>query len=233
MGIKNYILMVLNVILTAIYILTFPLVIIFLSGDLFWVEGWIFGIWFTLMSYSIYIYMYMNDPSLLEERSKKPGTTNQKGWDKYLISCLMIGFIAWCVIMPLDAKRFGWTAAFPFWLKALGTVALLIASFFFYRSYMDNTYLSPVIRIQTERKQHVVSTGVYGFVRHPLYLGGVLLFEGAPLLLGSKYGIIIGYILVFLLILRIIGEERMLMKELNGYAYYKKKVKYRLIPFIW
>ena len=78
-----------------------------------------------------------------------------------------------------------------------------------------------------------MSTGVYGFVRHPMYLGGILLFIGAPMLLGSMYGLFIGILISILLAARIIGEERMLVKELDGYADYRKKVKYRLIPFIW
>ncbi|WP_081357558.1 methyltransferase family protein [Neomoorella thermoacetica] len=101
------------------------------------------------------------------------------------------------------------------------------------RSYTDNTFVSPLVRIQTERKQQVISTGVYGFVRHPMYLGGVLLFVGTPLLLGSKYGVIIGLLMALLLAGRIIGEERMLANELEGYIEYKKKVKYRLIPYVW
>jgi len=70
-------------------------------------------------------------------------------------------------------------------------------------------------------------------VRHPMYLGGILLFIGTPLLLGSILGVIIGIVMLFLLAGRIIGEEKMLVQELEGYAEYKKKVKYRLIPFIW
>ena len=72
----------------------------------------------------------------------------------------------------------------------------------------------------------MISTGVYGFVRHPMYLGGILLFVGTPLLLGSIYGVLIGLIII-------IGEERMLVNELEGYGNYKKKVRYRLIPFVW
>jgi protein-S-isoprenylcysteine O-methyltransferase Ste14 len=135
--------------------------------------------------------------------------------------------------MPLDAKRYGWTTSFPEGLKVLGGMALLVSFFFFYRSYADNTFLSPLVRIQTERKQKVITTGVYGFVRHPMYLGGTLLFIGTPLLLGSIYGVLIGLIMILLLASRIIGEERMLVNELEGYEDYKKKVKYRLIPFIW
>ena len=89
------------------------------------------------------------------------------------------------------------------------------------------------MRIQTDRKQHVISTGVYGFVRHPLYLGCLLMMLGAPLLLGSLYGLLISLIGLILVGGRIIGEEKTLVSELDGYADYKQKVKYRLIPFVW
>jgi protein-S-isoprenylcysteine O-methyltransferase Ste14 len=222
-----------RMILTAIYILIFPTLILFLSGDWFWIEGWIFNIWFIALCATVIIYLYLNDPALLAERYKQPGTANQKGWDKYVVYGLVLGFILWIVIMPLDAKRYGWSANFPLWLKIIGGIGLLLSSFLFYRSYADNTFVSPLVRIQAERKQQVVSTGVYGFVRHPMYLGGILLFIGTPLLLGSICGVLIALLISFLLVARIIGEERMLVKELEGYADYRKKVKYRLIPFIW
>ena len=145
----------------------------------------------------------------------------------------MLGFTAWIVIMPLDASRFGWTAPFPWWLRPLGVVGLIKSFYLFFRSYADNTFLSPLVRIQTERKQTVVSTGVYGFVRHPMYLAGILMFLGAPLLLGSLYGLLTAIVIGLLLAGRIIGEERLLVSELAGYQAYRKKVKFRLIPFLW
>ena len=222
-----------KMILSIFLCLLFPAVVLFLAGDWLWIEGWIFSIWFLVMCISIGIYLSRNDPALLAERSKKPGSDNQKGWDKYYQSVAYISFIIWIIIMPLDAVRFGWSPLFPLWLKIVGGVALLPSLFFLFRSVVDNTFASTAVRIQTERKQHVISTGVYGFVRHPMYLGNTFLLIGAPLLMGSIYGLIIGLIAFFLMAVRIIGEERMLVNELEGYEDYKKKVKYRLIPFIW
>jgi protein-S-isoprenylcysteine O-methyltransferase Ste14 len=222
-----------KIIFTLLYILLYPTLLLFLSGDWFWMEGWIFSIWFTALCFTTIIYLYRNNPALLAERYRKPGTGDQKGWDKYVVYGLALGFFIWIVIMPLDAKRFGWTAYFPLFLKILGGIGLIFSFFLFFRSFSDNAFLSPLVRIQTERKQEVVSTGVYGFVRHPMYLGAGLLFIGSPMLLGSIYGIVTGVLLLFLLAMRILGEEKMLEKELEGYTDYKKKVKYRLIPFVW
>jgi protein-S-isoprenylcysteine O-methyltransferase Ste14 len=222
-----------QIIFTILYLFLWPTLFLFISGDWFWIEGWIFSIWFIVLCFTTIIYLYRKDPELLAERYRKPGTANQKAWDKYVVYGLLIGFIAWIVIMPLDAKRYGWTTYFPLWLKILGGIGLILSFFFFYRSYTDNTFVSPLVRIQTERKQQVVSTGVYGFVRHPMYLGGILMFIGTPLLLGSYFGIALGLIITVLLAFRTLGEEQMMLKELDGYEEYKRKVKYRFIPLIW
>jgi protein-S-isoprenylcysteine O-methyltransferase Ste14 len=222
-----------QIIQITIYILLFPAIILFLAGDWFWIEGWIFSIWFLVMCFAIGAYMFRNDPALLAERQKMPGADNQKRWDKYFQFTAYLMLIAWLIIMPLDAKRFGWSPYFPVWLKVLGGIALLPSLFLLYRSIVENTFASTAVRMQPERKQQVISTGVYGFVRHPMYLGDSFMLVGAPLLLGSIYGLIIGLIGSFLMAGRIIGEEKMLVDELEGYEGYKKKVRYRLIPFIW
>ena len=135
--------------------------------------------------------------------------------------------------MPLDAKRFSWSPIFPIWIKIIGGLILLPALYFFIMPTIENTYLSALVRIQDDRKQQVISTGVYSFVRHPLYFGYILMMFGAPLLLGSVFGIIIAIIGLMAIMLRIIGEERMLSSELEGYEEYKKKVKYRLLKYLW
>jgi protein-S-isoprenylcysteine O-methyltransferase Ste14 len=178
------------------------------------------------------VYLYHHDPALLAERYKHKAD-NQAGWDRYFVFGIQLSFLIWVIIMPLDAKRFAWTVTFPIWVEIIGGIMLLFSSFFFFRSYKDNSFLSPLVRIQTERQHQVVSIGVYGFVRHPMYLAGVLLFLGAPMLLGSVYGILFGIVFTLLIMGRIIGEEKLLAKELDGYDEYKMKVRYRLIPFIW
>lgn len=215
------------------FMLAIPVLVLFLSGDLLWPEGWAFGIWYIVLSLSTVIYLYRHDPALLAERLRRPGTGGEKEWDRYFIIAIKLAFSAWIAIMPLDAKRYGWTVGFPAWLKALGMIGLLVSAFLIYRAFTDNPFLSPLVRIQKERKQRVISTGVYGFVRHPMYLGAILMFIGAPMLLGSMYGIAVGVFMLLILILRIVGEEKMLSDELEGYKEYQKKVKYRLIPYIW
>jgi protein-S-isoprenylcysteine O-methyltransferase Ste14 len=218
---------------TIVTVLFFPVLILGLGGNWRWIEGWIFALWFDAMMLSITLYLYFKDPALLAERAQAPGAKNQKAWDIYLLWAVYLIAIAWLVIMPLDAERFQWSPPFPSWLKVLGFVTLLPALYFMVQATVENTYLSTLVRIQAERKQHVISTGVYGIVRHPLYFGCLLMMLGAPLLLGSVYGIILTLIGLVLIIGRILGEEKMLTEELEGYGEYRKKVSFRLIPFVW
>jgi len=222
-----------KLIFSIIYILLFPMLLLILAGDWFWVEGWLFNIWFIVLGFSTVIYLYFKDPKLLKERFRRPGTGGEKGWDKYWLYIFITLFMVWFVIMPLDAKRYAWTTNFPLWLEIIGGILLLPGLFFTFRALADNPYASAEVRIQTDRRQQVISTGVYGFVRHPMYLGGILYLIGAPMLLGSKYGILIGILMAFFIMVRIIGEEKALVEELEGYKDYKKRVKYRLIPFVW
>jgi protein-S-isoprenylcysteine O-methyltransferase Ste14 len=204
-----------------------------LAGDARWAAGWIYGVWFLVMYAVIMIYLYRRDPDLLAERFRAPGTANQKTWDQYFLYVMIAGFLAWFVVAPLDARRYHWTHHFPVWLQALGVAALLISLFFLYRAFTDNHYLSPLVRIQTERKHEVVSTGVYGLVRHPMYLGAILMMAGVPMLLGSAYGIVLGVLISLGIVGRILGEEKMLSEELEGYSDYRRKVRYRLVPHVW
>lgn len=222
-----------KVVITLLFLLIFPALILILSGDYTWPEGWIFSVWLLILCFSVILYLERKDPTLLAERYRKTGTGEERGWDRVIIYGLLIGFILWIVIMPLDAKWFGWSPPALLWEKVVGGAGLVASFLLFFRSYMDNTFLSPFIRVRPERGQRVVSTGVYRIIRHPMYLGAILMFFSAPLLLGSLGGIIVGCALTILLMARIMAEESVLARELGGYNEYLQKVRYRLIPGIW
>jgi len=205
---------------------------LWLAGDWGWVEGWLFGLWWASFVSAIFLWLYYHDPALLAERMRLPGTGGESRSDVAILFGIKVCFLASIVVSALDA-RFTWTPRLPLWSEVCGGILLLGGSFPFFRAFTDNTYLSQLVRIQAERGQHVIDTGVYGIVRHPMYLGASLLFVSGPLLLGSICGILVGLAAVGLLILRIFGEEKLLTRDLEGYRSYREKVRYRLVPHIW
>lgn len=221
------------ILMSLFVVVLFPSIIILLSGNLAWTEGWILSIWFVVMMLSNMIYMYIKNPTLIAERLNAHGSHNQKKWDKYLLTSLFILTAFWFVAMPIDAQILGLSPHFPLFIKIIGCLLLLPALYFLIGATIANPYLSTVVRIQSDRQQKVVSTGVYSLVRHPQYLGIIMLILGGPLLLGSIAAIILGVCIALILIIRINGEEKMLLEELDGYIEYRKKVKYRLLPYIW
>ena len=214
-------------------LLLFPVILFGLAGDWRWTEGWMFSAIFMAMCYGTLVYLYFHDPDLLKERFGSPFQQAQKRWDKVLLSLFFVEFIVWWAIMPLDARRFGWSPVFPLWTKAIGTLLLIVAIYIVFEAMRENTFAAPVVKMQKERGQKVISTGLYGIVRHPMYAGAVLLFFSAPLLLGSVYGLALGLVLIITIAARSVGEEAMLKNELEGYRDYTQKVKWRIIPFVF
>lgn len=219
--------------LTVIYLLVWPAAVLWLSGDWYWREAWVFGVWFVALCATCIVWLYRRDPALLAERYRRPGTGGQGRVDQAIVGGLVVGFVVWIAIMPLDGRRFDWTRHVATWLEPIGALLLLVAAFFFFRSFTDNPFLSPLVRIQHERGQRVVSSGVYQIVRHPMYLGAACMFIGAPILLRSTAGVAVGVALSSILAARILIEERLLERELAGYDEYRRQVRYRLIPWIW
>jgi protein-S-isoprenylcysteine O-methyltransferase Ste14 len=214
--------------IAGVELFAWPGLVVALSGDMYWVYGWVFMAWFVALCLTCVVWLYRNNPALLAERFRPAGTGEQPGWDRYVFGALMLLIAAWFVIMPLDAKRFHWTASWPEWARAVGAIAMAVSSFLLFRSFTDNTFLSPLVRMQGEREHRLVSTGVYA-----MYLGGLLLMCGAALFLGSSVGFAIGLLTGLTSVVRIVGEERMLVRNLTGYEQYRHRVRYRLIPGLW
>jgi protein-S-isoprenylcysteine O-methyltransferase Ste14 len=222
----------LRLVATALYLAAFPAAMLLIAGDARWWPGWIFGAWFTLMSGSVMVHLQRHDPALLAERYRKPGTGGQSAGDKRLVYLIALAWLTWIVSLPLDA-RLHLSPPLPLAVAIAGGALLLVSWIFFYRAFADNTFTSPLVRIQKERGHRVVSTGVYGIVRHPMYLAAACMFFGAPLMARALLGLVTGALGVAVLIVRIAVEEKLLVAELDGYADYRARVRWRLIPYIW
>ena len=196
------------------------------AGSLSFAGGWLLmGLLFIPMFLAGLVMMAKN-PALLQARLHAKET--QKDQDLVIkLSGLM--FILGFIVAGLDF-RFSW-CPLPKGVTIGATVAFLLAYGMYAEVLRENTYLSRTIQVQENQK--VVDTGLYGIVRHPMYSATVLLFLAMPLVLGSLYAFVIFLAYPLIIAKRIKGEEAFLEKELDGYGDYRKKVKYRLIPFIW
>jgi protein-S-isoprenylcysteine O-methyltransferase Ste14 len=163
---------------------------------------------------------------------KSPISPDQKPRDRAVMRVILVFFIGWMAFMPLDARRFGWSHA-PLWAEVCGG-GLMLAAFWGWSIVLRaNTFAATTIELQAARGQTVITTGPYAVVRHPLYGFTLLFMLGAPLLLGSLWGLAGLVIFIPLLAARALGEEALLRAGLPGYADYAEKVRFRFAPGIW
>ncbi len=210
----------------------FALALFLAAGTVAWPAGWAFMVLFFGFTVALSLWLLRYNPGLLTERMTGIGKSDQKTWDKVFFVVAEMLFLAWLVLMPLDAVRFHWSHV-PTWLQAVGALLMLGSFYLFFLTFRANSYLSPAVRIQAEREQTVVSTGPYHYVRHPMYATALIMLTGATLLLGSWYGLLPVLALAAGIALRAVQEERTLRAELPGYDAYMAQVKYRLIPYVW
>ena len=196
------------------------------AGTFCYTYGWLFvGLLFIPMLIAGFV-MLAKSPEFLKKRldaKEKQGT--QKG----VVAFSGLMFIAGFVVAGLDF-RFDWSVM-PTWVVITASALFLVAYALYAEVMRENAYLSRTIKV--EEGQTVVDTGLYGVVRHPMYAVTILLFLMIPLILGSWYGLIVFAFYPAIIIVRLKDEEALLTKELSGYAEYKQKVKYRIIPFVW
>jgi len=209
----------------------FGLALFLAAGTVLWLSGWVFLVLFLGFTIALTQWLLRHNPGLLKERMTGIGKPNQPVWDRVFFVAVEVFFLAWLVLMPLDAVRFHWSQM-PIWLQVVGAILLLCSLYLFFLTFRENPYLSPAVRIQTERGQTVISTGPYRHVRHPMYAGVIPFVVGTTFLLGSWYGLL-GLILTVGIGFRAVREERVLRAELPGYDMYMGRVKYRLIPYVW
>ncbi|RNJ43261.1 isoprenylcysteine carboxyl methyltransferase [Mesorhizobium erdmanii] len=206
--------------------------LLFLSAGTFaWPAAWVYLVVMVGLSLTMGVALARRDPGLMNERLSAPIQKNQAAADKVLLSILLIGIFGWLSFMGFDF-RFGWSAV-PFWAPAVGALVLLVGIWICYLTMLENSFAAPVVKIQDERGQRVITTGPYSYVRHPMYAGAILFFAGTALLLGSWWGLVSVLVFIVLLAIRTFIEEKTLRTGLRGYDDYATRVRYRLIPMVW
>lgn len=196
------------------------------AGTLDFFAGWLLMTILFVPMFGAGLVMMAKNPGLLEKRlnaKEKERTQSQ------VVKLSGLMFIAGFLLAGLDF-RFSWLPL-PQWVSFLGAGLFLTAYLLYAEVLRENTYLSRTIEVQ--EGQQVVDTGLYGIVRHPMYSVTLVLFLTMPLVLGSIYAFVIFLVYPFIIAKRIGNEEQVLTAELNGYAAYKEKVRWRLLPFIW
>ncbi|HTY01962.1 MAG TPA: isoprenylcysteine carboxylmethyltransferase family protein [Bacteroidota bacterium] len=200
------------------------------AGDFGWIWAWVF-IGISVASIAVIgTIMVTRSPGTIAERGHPGGGKN---WDKWIAGLWgVFQFIIMPFIAALDA-RLHWTAGFDLWLHIAGAAFYTLGLELFAWAMISNAYFSTIVRIQSDRGHQVCRNGPYRYVRHPGYSGTILQSIGIPILLGSVWALVPGFLAMILIVIRTTLEDRTLGVELEGYAEYMKGTQFRLLPGVW
>ena len=200
------------------------------AGTLSWTRGWVHvGLWIVTLATNLVILLRTN-PDVLAARMNRQQTFAK--FEKVMLPLFVPAILAIPVLAGLDAVRYQWTLL-PLWIAGLGAIFHIAGDVFILWSMIVNPHLEKVVRIQSERDHRVITTEPYAIIRHPMYVGLILVLVGMPLLLGSSWALLPVGVMALLLVIRTAFEDRLLRKELPGYEAYTHKTPHRLIPCIW
>ena len=199
------------------------------AGTVRYGHAWVYLSIFTGASVFTTVYLMRKDRALLERRMSGGPTAEKRTTQKFIMLCTSIGFIALLVVPAFD-HRFGWSTV-PLGAVVAGDVLVAIGFYLISLVYRENTFTSATIEVAENQK--VISTGPYAVVRHPMYASGSLYLLGTPLALGSYWGFLPIAAMIPFLIWRLFDEERFLARNLPGYTDYQRRVRHRLVPFVW
>jgi len=202
------------------------LIIILPAGRWDYWQGWMYLATIFVPMFFVLAYFIKNDPALLQRRLRM---REKESAQRKIIALSYLYFLAAFILPGLDV-RFGWSNV-PGWVSILADGVVFGGYMIFVWVMTVNSYLSRTVEVDADQK--VVSSGPYALVRHPMYFGVSLLYMASPVALGSYWTIIPALVIIPLLVARIRNEEEVLLRELAGYAEYRQKVKYRLLPGIW
>ncbi len=214
---------------TIIGLLVFGLVIFVPAGTLAYWQGWAFIAVFSVSTTIIGLYLALKDPALLERRVRAGPAAETRPAQKIIITLSFVFFLLLMAVSALD-YRFGWSRV-PVWVSIVGDALVALGLMVDLRVFKENSYGASTI--QRMEGQKVITTGPYALVRHPMYVGVLIMVVGVPLALGSWWSLLTVLAGIAILVLRILDEERMLRDQLAGYAAYAREVRYRLVPGLW
>ena len=214
-----------NLFTVPIILTVFMWIILFIpAGSIKFWEAWIFWSGFSIITFFITFYFMKKNPEFLSRRTKVK-QTKEIIKTPLILKAYYLGFI-----LPGIDFRFNWSNI-ELWIVILSNIIVFASYIFIFYVFKKNSYASTVIQVESE--QNVISSGPYALVRHPMYLGMVIMSLFMPIALGSYISIIPMIFIIPITIIRIKNEEEILLKNLNGYNKYCSKTKYRLIPFVW
>jgi len=192
-------------------------------------QGWACLAAFFVPACLITVWVAKNDPALLERRLKAGPKAEKELGQKVVQIIASVVFLADFAVPAID-HRFGWSAV-PGYACLIGDLMMVLGFVIVFEVFKANSFTSGIIEVADDQK--VISTGLYGLVRHPMYVGGLIMLYGIPLALGSWWGMMINVPMTAAIVWRLLDEERFLSEKLAGYSEYREKVKYRLVPLVW
>ncbi|OHV04214.1 methyltransferase family protein [Mycobacterium talmoniae] len=199
------------------------------AGTLHYWQGWVFLIVFALSTWIPSLYLLRTNPAALERRMRAGPLSETRLLQKVIISIALLSLLGMVVLSVLD-HRFGWSSV-PATVSLVGDVLVALGLAVCMLVVIQNGYAAANVTVESD--QRLASTGLYGLVRHPMYTGNVILMIGIPLALGSYWGLVLILPGLVVLGLRIRDEEELLGQELAGYQEYRRRVHYRLVPYVW
>ena len=214
---------------STLFVLALAAMLFVPAGSLRFWQGWLFGLVFVAATTAISIYFLKHDPKLVARRMRAGPLAEQRPSQKIIMAITLLGFVLVLALPGLD-YRWHWSEV-PRWLVLAANAGVALSFAIFFIVLKQNSYAASTIRV--ESGQPVVSTGVYSIVRHPMYLGALLLLIFTPLALGSFRTMLLIVPMFPVLLWRLLDEERFLKQNLPGYADYCRTTRFRLIPGIW
>ena len=213
--------------------LSIPLVLFVCAGDIGWWQAWVYSLLFVAVGLGGRFLAERRHPGLMAERQNIDNIQTVKAWDKVLAPLMALSIGHPLVIVAGLDHRFGWSPAFPLWLILLGFFLIAFGYAFAVWALVENRFFSSVVRIQTDRGHVVCDSGPYRIVRHPGYAGNIPPLLGIVLALSSLWTLIPAAVALVIAVIRTALEDQTLQEELPGYKEYARRVRYRLLPWIY